>query len=151
MQLVDRITVRPMQEGDVKQLARLEQDIFTDPWSEQNLLDLLGKDYCLYYVAVYEEMIIGFAGLVRMDTEADIDRVMVKKDFRGKGVSSILMGKILDEGTQLGVRDFTLEVRAGNEAAIGLYSKFGFQSEGIRPRFYSKPTEDALIMWRRQA
>lgn len=140
-----------MQEGDVKQLARLEQDIFTDPWSEQNLLDLLEKDYCLYYVAVYEEMIIGFAGLVQMDTEADIDRVMVKKDFRGKGVSSILMEKILDEGTRLGIRDFTLEVRAGNEAAIGLYSKFGFQSEGIRPGFYSKPTEDALIMWRRRA
>ena len=25
----------------------------------------------------------------------------------------------------------------------------GFQGEGVRPRFYEKPVEDALIMWKR--
>jgi ribosomal-protein-alanine N-acetyltransferase len=31
-------------------------------------------------------------------------------------------------------------------AAIGLYQKLGFISVGIRPRFYEKPKDDALIM-----
>ena len=30
-----------------------------------------------------------------------------------------------------------------------VYKKLGFFSEGIRPNFYEKPTEDAMIMWKR--
>ncbi|MFA7637566.1 MAG: GNAT family N-acetyltransferase, partial [Monoglobales bacterium] len=40
----------------------------------------------------------------------------------------------------------TLEVRISNSAAIGLYEKFGFVSQGIRKGFYSYPVEDANIM-----
>ena len=48
-----------------------------------------------------------------------------------------------------GVKAFTLEVRVSNEAAIHMYEKVGFVSEGIRPGFYEKPAEDAMIMWKR--
>ena len=44
---------------------------------------------------------------------------------------------------------FTLEVRVSNTAALRLYEKFGFVSEGIRPGFYERPREDANIMWKR--
>ena len=42
-----------------------------------------------------------------------------------------------------------LEEKGDLEAALGLYEKLGFVSEGIRPNFYEKPTEDANIMWKR--
>ena len=48
-----------------------------------------------------------------------------------------------------GVKAFTLEVRVSNKAAIHMYEKVGFVSEGIRPGFYEKPVEDAMIMWKR--
>lgn len=144
------VTVRLMAASDVPALAQMEQEIFSMPWSEQNFADLLTRDYCLYLVAEKADEIVGFAGLTKLDNEGDIDKVMVREDCRGEGVSSILMEYLLEEGRKRGIEAFTLEVRAGNAPAIGLYTKFGFVSEGIRPRFYDKPVEDALIMWLRQ-
>jgi ribosomal-protein-alanine N-acetyltransferase len=43
------------------------------------------------------------------------------------------------------VEMFSLEVRAGNAAAIRLYEKMGFQRVGKRPDFYEAPVEDAYI------
>ena len=43
----------------------------------------------------------------------------------------------------------TLEVRASNEAALALYRRFGFVPEGVRKGYYSKPIEDALVLWAR--
>ena len=34
-----------------------------------------------------------------------------------------------------------------NEAAIGLYTKYGFNSLGTRKGYYQDNNEDALIMW----
>jgi ribosomal-protein-alanine N-acetyltransferase len=41
----------------------------------------------------------------------------------------------------------TLEVRCSNEAAIGLYQRFGFAPAGVRVGYYADTGEDALIMW----
>ncbi len=56
---------------------------------------------------------------------------------------------LMEEGDREGVTAYTLEVRVSNEAAIQMYRKLGFVSEGIRPGFYEKPVEDAMIMWKR--
>ena len=39
----------------------------------------------------------------------------------------------------------TLEVRASNKPAKALYAALGFASVGRRPRYYSRPTEDAEL------
>jgi len=49
---------------------------------------------------------------------------------------------------QMGMTDFTLEVRSSNLAAVRLYEKLGFKTEGVRSGFYSRPKEDAFIMWK---
>ena len=51
-------------------------------------------------------------------------------------------------GESIGVENFTLEVRVSNAPAIHIYEKLGFVSAGVRPRFYEKPVEDAMIMWK---
>ena len=62
----------------------------------------------------------------------------------------ILLGNkgLLRSGAELGARRATLEVRRSNEAARLLYERFGFSVGGVRPAYYSKPVEDALILWR---
>ena len=59
------------------------------------------------------------------------------------------MEYMLEEASKNGMGDCTLEVRVGNTTAICLYESLGFKGEGVRPDFYEKPKEDALIMWKR--
>ena len=51
----------------------------------------------------------------------------------------------------LGAPRATLEVRASNAPAIALYEGGGFVTIGRRPRYYTHPIEDALILWREPA
>jgi ribosomal-protein-alanine N-acetyltransferase len=55
---------------------------------------------------------------------------------------------VLGEGAALGVRRATLEVRRSNLPAVRLYEKLGFRVTSVRPDYYTKPVEDALILWR---
>jgi ribosomal-protein-alanine N-acetyltransferase len=58
-----------------------------------------------------------------------------------------MLKTLLNEAKAGGITSVTLEVRVTNAAAIHLYESLGFQSSGIRRDFYSKPKEDAVIMW----
>lgn len=141
--------IRPIRAEDAPELARIESAVFSSPWSEQAFAKLPEQPYCIYMVAEIEGIVIGCAGLTLLGEEGDIDKVMVKEDFRRRGIARLLLEKLMYESKRLGVKEFTLEVRAGNETAIRLYESLGFASEGIRPKFYVKPVEDAVIMWKR--
>jgi ribosomal-protein-alanine N-acetyltransferase len=39
-------------------------------------------------------------------------------------------------------------VRRSNEAARLLYERFGFGVTNVRRAYYTKPVEDALVLWR---
>lgn len=145
-----RLLVRPLQAGDIPVLACLEREIFSVPWSERAFAELLTHDYSLYLVAEADGIPVGCAGLTILGNEGDIDKVMVAEHFRGQGIAHTMLQKLMEEGGRRGVCEFTLEVRAGNYPAIHLYEKLGFVSEGIRPKFYERPAEDAVIMWLRQ-
>ena len=81
--------------------------------------------------------------------EGDVTNIAVFPEYRGRGIGAALTKALLVEGRKRGMNAFTLEVRVGNQAAIHIYEKLGFRSEGVRKGFYEKPKEDALIMWRR--
>jgi ribosomal-protein-alanine N-acetyltransferase len=46
----------------------------------------------------------------------------------------------------LGARAVYLEVRESNLAARRLYAAEGFVPVGRRPRYYRRPTEDAIVL-----
>lgn len=143
------LRIRPLKTEDAPALARMEEKIFAQPWSERSFKELLNRDYTLYFVAETDGILMGCVGLTVLDNEGDIDKVMVREDFRGRGAAYQMLCHLMAEAGKRGVTEFTLEVRAGNQAAIHLYEKLGFVSEGVRPKFYRQPVEDALIMWRR--
>lgn len=143
------MVIRSLQPEDTKQLASIEQELFTQPWSETAFLELTRREYCHYLVAEEEGQILGCVGMVVLGEEADVDKVMVAATHQGRHICQELFAALFEAGEQLGVQAYTLEVRKSNEKAIHIYEKLGFTAEGIRPGFYDKPREDAVIMWKR--
>ncbi|MBP3544547.1 MAG: ribosomal protein S18-alanine N-acetyltransferase [Lachnospiraceae bacterium] len=135
-----------MQEKDLDEVVAIEQEIFSQPWTKQGFLDALKNKDTLYLVATENDVVLGYLGLWQSFEDADITNVAVKTEFRRRGVA----GRLLEETKRLaamrGITALTLEVRVSNEAAICLYKKYGFHSLGVRPGFYEKPKEDAMIM-----
>ncbi|MCH5339504.1 MAG: ribosomal protein S18-alanine N-acetyltransferase [Acetatifactor sp.] len=143
------IVVRELREGDIPELARIEAASFSMPWSADAFRDLLDRPYCTYFVALADGQIAGCCGYTDICHEANIDNVVVAPGYRNLGIAQALLQRLMEHGRTSGIEVYTLEVRVSNLAAIHIYEKFGFKSEGIRPGFYEKPVEDAIIMWRR--
>lgn len=142
--------VVPLTKALVPEVAAIEALCFSEPWSEQAYLDACDKEDYLYLAAVDDTgHVIGMCGLIIGPFEAEVMNVAVHPDYRGQGIAKAMLQELLLAGEARGVKEFTLEVRAGNAAAIHVYEYFGFKGEGIRPGFYRMPTEDALIMWKR--
>lgn len=136
---------------DVEKVSLIEEECFSMPWKPNDFIDMIERDGMTYVVICLDDEIIGGAGIRCIVGEGEITNVALSEKYRGKGYSKILFEALLNKGKELGCGDFTLEVRVSNEPAIRLYKSFDFKEEGIRPNFYERPTEDALIMWRRCA
>lgn len=143
------IQYRRLREEDVAAVSRLEKETFSMPWPAESFLHMLEKEDTVYFVAEEDGQILGGCGLLLIAGEGNITNVAVVPGARRRGVATGLLTYLLSEGDRAGLTAYTLEVRVSNEAAIGLYEKLGFVSEGIRPNFYEKPREDAMIMWKR--
>lgn len=139
--------IRKMRPGDIDGIASVEAHSFTNPWSKQMFLDELNNPLALYYVAACGEMIVAYAGLWIIADEGHITNIAVEPTWRRQQIAAAMMRKLLDTAVEYSLRGLTLEVRAGNQPAISLYKKFGFQVEGRRKAYYSDNREDALIMW----
>ena len=138
----------PMDRGHVDQIAELERQCFSTPWSETQLEDALYNDASCFIVAEDGEGgVLGYAGLTTVLDEGYINNIAVEEAARKHGVASALLD-VFVRFAAVNLSFLTLEVRKSNAPAIALYEKFGFQQVGIRTGFYSHPREDAVIMTR---
>ena len=143
------VTVREMKASDVEAVSEIEREAFSMPWSAEDFLEMVEADYAHYYVAESNGRIVGCCGVRNLMGEGEITNVVVAASYRRQGIGRQMLEYLLREVKTLGIGDCTLEVRVSNTPAIRLYESLGFQGEGIRPNFYEKPVEDALIMWKR--
>ena len=143
------ISIRELTAADVEAVSKIESETFSMPWSADDFLEMVEADYAYYYVAEAEGEIAGCCGIRNIAGEGEITNVVVAARFRRKGIGRSMMEYMLERAKEVGIGDCTLEVRISNLPAIRLYESLGFKGEGIRPKFYEKPVEDALIMWKR--
>ena len=138
-----------MCKADLLAVAQLEKECFAEAWSENALAESLAEANYVFFVAVVSkpscmadekdtEEIAGYVGAYLAADELSITNVAVFSSYRR-------CGAFAQEKNLYGI---TLEVRVSNNAAIALYEKNGYEKSGIRKGFYSKPKEDALIMWK---
>ncbi|HKR48464.1 MAG TPA: ribosomal protein S18-alanine N-acetyltransferase [Pseudonocardiaceae bacterium] len=140
--------IEPMMPADVRRCTELERLLFDgdDPWSSDAFLEALDAGHH-YLVARQDGSLIGYAGLSRVGTEAEIHTLAVDPAHQGRGIGRALLRALLDHAA--GATVF-LEVRTDNESAIQLYRSEGFEVIGTRRGYYRPSGADAFTM-RRQA
>lgn len=142
---MSEFVIRKMTAGDIRQVAAIEKELFTQPWSEQAFADELENKSATILVAQAGEEIVGFADMREIAGECYINNIGVKASHRRKGMGRALMQALEDSATDE-AEFITLEVRQSNEAAIRLYKSMGYIKVGTRRGFYEQPTEDADLM-----
>ena len=88
----------------------------------------------------------GYMGLQYVLDEGYISNVCTAPEHRRRGVASALIDEMISRAAALELAFLSLEVRASNSPAIALYRGKGFVDVGVRPGYYEKPAEDAIIM-----
>lgn len=88
----------------------------------------------------------GFLVARRIVSDIEILNFAVHPESRRNGTGSLLLQGTLDWARSLQSEKALLEVRASNIAALKFYERFGFLVNGRRPRYYTAPIEDALLL-----
>ena len=139
------IHVRPMAASDVPAVQSiLDESPQASMWSSESLLE-----WASHRSAWVAELDGRFAGILFGRVAADefeIVNLAVGKASRRKGVATNLLRTAFEKARSEGAREFYLEVRASNEAAISFYMRMGFRDCGRRTNYYSNPVEDAVIL-----
>lgn len=143
--------IEPMSSlSDLDTILEIEQASFVEPWTREMYLAELensGVSYC-YVIRTSLRQIVGFCSFWRVLDELHINNLAVAPAYRGLGAGTALMEAVLDAGVGLGACRATLEVRRSNEAARRLYERLGFTVAGVRRDYYTRPVEDALVLWK---
>ena len=131
--------------SDFAAIVTLEEESFSNPWTPDALAEMLAAPVTRLFVARRPGgEIVAFCLCWLIEGELHINTVAVEVTNRRQGIATRLLREIL---AMTGASRATLEVRASNRAALKLYEGLGFQQTAVRPRYYSSPEEDGLILW----
>lgn len=157
------VAIRPMVEGDLRRVLRIERESFAIPWSERTFRGLLRRGNARLLVAeavgatltngpgrreedAEDAAVVGYAVVWLAGEEAELGDLAVAVEFRGRGLGRRLLEAALETAARDGAKRVYLEVRETNEAARWLYERAGFETVGRRPGYYTRPVEDAVVM-----
>ena len=140
--------LRTWEEKDIHAIAEIEQRCFpSDAWTEAMLVDGMKMPYSWSVLAEEGGQVCGYCCLIVVCEDAEVGNIAVDTPFRGKGIGKALMDAMHQRAKEKGATQSFLEVRVSNANAIALYKKFGYESYGIRARYY-EDGEDAMVMKR---
>jgi ribosomal-protein-alanine N-acetyltransferase len=96
---------------------------------------------------VWEEgtSLVAFVIVLCLDTEWEIENIVVTGSARRRGLGARLLGEVLRRAREAGAGAVFLEVRESNQAARALYERWDFVGSGRRAGYYADPPEDAIL------
>lgn len=142
------IIVRELKVEDSAAVAEMEQQIFSDSWSEKSVLETVQQKQSVCFAAEKAGHLLGYLLAYHAADEAEIARIAVQKEARRQGAAGKLMQALEHYCEEHKMEKLLLDVRESNEVARSFYTKNGFVEDGIRQGFYVNPSEDAVLMSR---
>lgn len=136
-----------LNEGHISKILEIEGRTNGAPWSERAFRNELSHTDRIFLVALKGLEVVGYGGVWLVIDEAHVTTLAVDAAQRRQRIGERLMIELLDRSQAAGMVCSTLEVRAGNEAAIKLYEKLGYRETAKRKGYYPDNREDAIVMW----
>ena len=124
----------------IEQIFNLEKEIFKNSaFSKSYLNTLIKGDNSFIYIYLIDDKVCGYLIILDSIDVYEILAIATVEEYRNKGIAQELLAKIR-------IKNIFLEVRESNQTAINFYKKNKFKEISIRKNYYSKPTENAIIM-----
>ena len=142
------LEIRIAKEQEIEEIARLEQEIFPDPWSLKALRDTWNQKQAQILGAWLDGQMAGYVIVYFAADESEIARIAVDEKFRRQGVAGALLDGMERVLAGKGIVRLMLDVRKSNAAALRFYLSRAFKEDGVRKNFYTNPIEDAILMSR---
>lgn len=135
--------------SDAKVIEDLQKTSYSlsEIWSEDLLEREMGVNQnALYLLVLDQEEVVAFIGAWIRRENCHVSNIVTRPDYRKMGIAKFLFEQVEKVARHQSCDVFTLEVRQSNIVAQDLYHKIGFQSVGIKKRYYSNNQEDAVEM-----
>jgi [ribosomal protein S18]-alanine N-acetyltransferase len=151
---VDKWIIQPATLEDLPHILQLEEACFSAPWTRKMLeAELSGNPFAHFLLAkqaprgsVSSIPIVGYLCYWIVFEEVRLMNLAVIESMRHRGIARSLVCTALQTGLSQSAHRAVLEVRASNRAAQTLYQGFGFSQTAVRPKYYTNPVEDAVLM-----
>jgi [ribosomal protein S18]-alanine N-acetyltransferase len=136
-----------LNEFHLERILEIEKASHSAPWSEMSFRAELTHPQSVFVVLIGDGNVVGYGGAWVLIDEIHITNVAVDPELRGQGLGRKIVLELLARGQEREAVCATLEVRAGNAPALGLYRSMGFVEAGLRKKYYPDNKEDAVVMW----
>ena len=141
------MNIRRMTLEDIPGVVVLDQLSFTLPWPERSFrFELTDNPASRCWVVDLDGKIIGMIVVWLLVDEAHVATLATHPDYRRQGIAKELLLYALRYMSKEGAVTSFLEVREGNNAALEMYRRFGYEESGRRKRYYKDTDEDAILM-----
>ena len=134
---MDNVIIEEMNLSHLECIKDILENDFYDFWNYNIFKNELENKNSKYIIAKINNEIVGFAGITIILDTADITNIVVKKSFRGNGISTVLLKSIIEIVKSKNCNTINLEVNCNNLVAINLYKKFDFVQVGLRKNYYN--------------
>jgi [ribosomal protein S18]-alanine N-acetyltransferase len=138
----------PMLADRLDEVLRVEQRTYALPWSQANFVDALQSGYQAQMLLA-DGHLLGYFVAMRGVDEVHLLNITVAPEYQGQGWGRILLEALAIWSRGQQAQWLWLEVRAGNQRALGVYEAHGYRRVGVRRGYYPAAggqREDAVVM-----
>ena len=151
----------PMTHDALTQVASVEQSAYKFPWTRGNFSDSLNSGYEMQMLVggdvtpdASHELLGYFVAMKGVD-EVHLLNITVAPAYQLQGWGRLMLDALALWSRGQGAQWLWLEVRASNQHAKALYTRFGFREVGLRKGYYpeggtsllgTSAREDAVVM-----
>ncbi|BAB67176.1 ribosomal protein S18-alanine N-acetyltransferase [Sulfurisphaera tokodaii] len=140
------IIITNVDENDLPKVYEVEVESFEDPYPYSLLKAYYYLSRELFLVAKQGDDIVGYSlGIIQFGYRGHVVSIAVKKDYREKGIGSLLLKELEKRFKEYKCTHSYLEVNFKNKTAIEFYHKLGYIIVKLQKNYYGRG-KHAFIM-----